>query len=69
MNNCTKFAPLWMKFTDISIPTGPQADDPPLPFTFQCYPSSIYDIYTTEGIISYIFFGKINNGRIYLPEK
>ena len=32
MNNFTKFAPLWMKFSNISHPTGPQATDPPLPF-------------------------------------
>ena len=31
MNNCTKFAALWMKFSNItSPPTGPQAANPPL---------------------------------------
>ena len=30
MNNCTKFAALWMKFSNItSPPTGPQAANPP----------------------------------------
>ena len=31
MNNCTKFAPLWMKFSNIfKPPDWPQATDPPL---------------------------------------
>ena len=29
MNNCANFVPLWMKFSNISSPTGPQATDPP----------------------------------------
>ena len=42
MNNCTKFASIWMKFSNISLPTGPQAADPALPLKFKMGTSSSY---------------------------
>ena len=42
MKNCTKFASIWMKFSNISLPTGPQAADPALPLNFKMGTSSSY---------------------------